>query len=203
MPQVAIPAISPDGGTYPSNEPATVTITTATAGANIRYTLDGTTPTETNGTLIAASSGTVSVTSTAQGTILKAIAFKTGWISSAIKSSAPYSMPQVAIPVFNPSGSDSPTFPMEVTITTATAGASIRYTVDMTIPTENTGTLISGSSATISLSSATVLRAVAFKTGWITSPVQTGTYKHAPGGGSDPCYPVAYPGCEDGGGEAD
>jgi hypothetical protein len=60
-PQVALPAFSPGAGMQATCDPVTVTITTTTAGANIRYTLDGTTPTETYGTLIAASSGTVSV----------------------------------------------------------------------------------------------------------------------------------------------
>jgi hypothetical protein len=177
---VSDPTISPDGGTYPSTPATSVTITTATAGANIRYTVDGSVPTESNGTLIAASSGAASVTSTAQGAVLKAIAFKTGWIPSAIKSSAPYLMPQVTTPSISPDGGIYPSNqPVTVTISTTTAGASIRYTLDGTVPTESNGTLIAASSGTVAVTSTaqgTVLKAVACKTGWLTSGVKSATY---------------------------
>ena len=178
MPQVAAPTLSPDGGTYPSTSPTTVTITTITSGANIRYTLDGTMPTESNGTLISASSGTVAVTSTAQGTVLKAIAFKAGWITSTVKSSAAYAMPQVATPDFNPPGGTS-SFDMDVQISTSTSGAYIRYTLDGTMPTESYGTLIQSQSGTVTVTPtrpATRLNAVAFKAGWTTSTDQGASY---------------------------
>ncbi len=179
MSQVATPTFNPDGGTYPSNEPVTVTITTTTAAANIRYTLDGTTPTATNGTLIAASSGTVAVTSTAQGTVLKAVAFKSSWVTSGVKS-ATYSMPQVAMPQFNPLGGPT-SFPVSVTITAATAGDGMRYTLDGTIPTATNGTLIAGSSGSVSITGPSVLKAVAFKIGWIPSAVKSASYVIKPG----------------------
>jgi hypothetical protein len=43
----AAPSFSPAGGTYSSGQ--TVAISTATSGALIRYTLDGSTPSETAG----------------------------------------------------------------------------------------------------------------------------------------------------------
>jgi hypothetical protein len=57
-----------------------VTITSATSGASIRYTTDGSTPTETNGTMY---SGPVNVGST--GT-LNAIAYETGFTDSTVTS---------------------------------------------------------------------------------------------------------------------
>jgi hypothetical protein len=42
--EVASPVISPGGGTY--NSPVTVSMTTSTKGAEIRYTLDGSVPTK-------------------------------------------------------------------------------------------------------------------------------------------------------------
>ncbi|HEY3325312.1 MAG TPA: FN3 associated domain-containing protein [Planctomycetota bacterium] len=63
--------------------------------------------------------------------------------------------------------------PIDVTITTATAGASINYTTDGTAPTPTAGTLYSGA---IHITQTTVLRAIAFKSGMSPSKVDTQTY---------------------------
>lgn len=73
---VASPTLSPGGGTYTSAQ--SVTISTTTDDASIRYTTDGSTPSETNGTLY---SSPVNISST---TTLKAIAFETGFFDSGI-----------------------------------------------------------------------------------------------------------------------
>lgn len=75
---VANPTFSPAEGTYSGTQ--SVTITTSTAGASIRYTTDGTTPTSTVGTIY---SGAVSINAT---TTLKAIAYKTGMSDSNVTS---------------------------------------------------------------------------------------------------------------------
>jgi Chitobiase/beta-hexosaminidase C-terminal domain len=84
--QCAKPTLTPPGysGTARS---VTVTIKTATAGAYLRYTLDGSTPTDGSsghGTRIAAASGKVSFGFDARGRTLKAIAYKAGWANSLI-----------------------------------------------------------------------------------------------------------------------
>jgi RHS repeat-associated protein len=56
----------------------------------MRYTLNGTTPSESNGVLIASSSGTVSVTPTTDGTTLQAIAFEGGMTDSDVYSATYY-----------------------------------------------------------------------------------------------------------------
>ena len=64
-----------------------VTIKTATTGAYLRYTLDGSTPTggpTGHGTLIAAASGKVGTITSPGGRTLKAIAYKAGWTNSLI-----------------------------------------------------------------------------------------------------------------------
>ena len=76
-PTVAAPTFSPAGGTYKGRQ--TVTISTSTAGATIRYTLDGTTPTESHGTVGAS----VSIRSS---TTLKALAYKSGMTASTVIS---------------------------------------------------------------------------------------------------------------------
>jgi RHS repeat-associated protein len=87
---VATPSFNPDGGTFFITQARTVTITTATAGANIRYTLNGTAPTATTGTLIGGSSGTVSVTPSTDGRTLQAVAFKPGMTDSLVYSATYY-----------------------------------------------------------------------------------------------------------------
>jgi Malectin domain/Chitobiase/beta-hexosaminidase C-terminal domain/Fn3 associated/DUF5010 C-terminal domain/PQQ enzyme repeat len=76
--QVAAPVFSPGGSTYFSTQ--NVTISDSTSGASIRYTLDGSTPSETAGTLY---TGPVNISSTAT---LKAIAYLTGDTDSPITS---------------------------------------------------------------------------------------------------------------------
>lgn len=78
---VAQPSFDPAAGTFSGS--VTVTISTTTTGASIRYTTDGSTPSQTNGTLISGTSGTVSISST---TTLMALAFKEGMEDSAVTS---------------------------------------------------------------------------------------------------------------------
>jgi hypothetical protein len=73
--QVAAPQFSPPGGTYTSAQ--TVTITTATTGATIHYTTNGTTPTATS----PAYTGPVTISATST---LQAIATKTGLTNSTV-----------------------------------------------------------------------------------------------------------------------
>ena len=80
LPRVAAPTFSPPAGTYSGTQ--SVTISSATSGASIRYTTDGSSPTSTSGTLYA---GPVSVPST---TTLRAIAYKSGMDDSAVSSAA-------------------------------------------------------------------------------------------------------------------
>ena len=72
-PTVATPTFSPDGGAYTTAQ--TVTISCATAGASIRYTLDGSTPTA-NSTLYS------SPITVSQTTTIKAIGIKSGMLNS-------------------------------------------------------------------------------------------------------------------------
>ena len=78
LPVVASPVISPAGGTFTTAQ--AVTVTTATIGASIRYTTDGSAPTETNGTLY---NGAIPISG---ATTLKAIAFEAGMIDSSVTS---------------------------------------------------------------------------------------------------------------------
>jgi hypothetical protein len=60
-----------------------------------------------------------------------------------------------------------------VAISTATPGASIRYTTDGSLPTPTSGVLYTGP---INVATTTTLRAIAFKDGWVSTNVDTQTY---------------------------
>jgi hypothetical protein len=78
--QAARPAISPAGGEF--QDLVTVTLTTTTSGAEIRYTTDGTVPTATSGTLYSAPFD-LAATST-----VIAVAYKSGMLDSRLASAS-------------------------------------------------------------------------------------------------------------------
>jgi hypothetical protein len=131
----------------------TVTISDATAGATIYYTTDGTTPT-TSSTLF---TGAITVSSTET---LEAIATATGYSASAAATATYTITPPTAAPLFNVNG-------RTVTISDATAGATIYYTTDGTTPTTSS-TLFTGA---ITVSSTETLEAIATAPGYSTSSV--------------------------------
>ena len=75
---VIAPVFSPGSGTYTSAQ--NVTIASTTSGASIRYTTDGSSPSETAGTIY---SGPVNIGAT---TTLKALAYKSGFTDSPVTS---------------------------------------------------------------------------------------------------------------------
>jgi RHS repeat-associated protein len=89
--QVATPTFAPNGGDVSGcayNYTYYVTIQSATSGALIRYTTDGTTPTPTHGTQIA--NGDRAVFTVAGHTTLKAMAYKSGMTNSSVRSADYY-----------------------------------------------------------------------------------------------------------------
>ncbi|HXA15060.1 MAG TPA: chitobiase/beta-hexosaminidase C-terminal domain-containing protein, partial [Opitutaceae bacterium] len=78
----------------------------------------------------------------------------------------------VAAPSFSP-GAGTYSSAQTVIINDSTSGASIRYTTDNSTPSETNGTVYSGS---ISISSTTTLKAIAYETGMTDSTVTSGLY---------------------------
>jgi hypothetical protein len=162
----ATPAFSPPPGTYTS--PQTVTISDATAGATIYYTTNGTTPTTSSTQYTDAI--TVSSTET-----IEAIATASGYSTSAV-ATATYTitgttLPPAATPSFSvPSGTY--TSAQTVTISDATAGATIYYTMNGTTPTTSS-TQYAGA---IVVSYTETIEAIATASGYSTSAAATATY---------------------------
>ncbi|MEA5359152.1 chitobiase/beta-hexosaminidase C-terminal domain-containing protein [Amycolatopsis sp., V23-08] len=100
---VAAPTFSPPGGTYSSAQ--TVTISSATSGATIRYTVDGSTPT-------ASSTQYTAPISVPNSRTVNAIALKSGSTTSAV-SSATYT---IGTQAGCPTQSDTPNFGSNVRI---------------------------------------------------------------------------------------
>ncbi len=160
--QCAAPTFNPAAGIYAV--PQSVTISTTTSGATIRYTTDGSTPSESAGTIY---SGAVAIS---VNTTLKAIAYLSGMADSPVTSGV-YHI-RCAAPTFNPPAGTYPSA-QSVTITTTTSGATIRYTTDGSTPSESSGTVYSGA---VPISVNTTLKAIAYLSGMADSPVTSGVY---------------------------
>ena len=159
---VAAPVISPLSKT--SNTPITVTLTTATAGAEIRYTLDGTDPDPS----AALYSGPFVV---GQSAVLKARAYKVDLTPSGI-SSVTYEL-KVPLPSFSPLGGTHLSSVL-VTVSDSQTGAEIHYTTDGVDPTLSDPVIASGGN--LDLDSSLALKARAWIEGWTTSDVRSSAY---------------------------
>ena len=170
----AAPSITPGDGSLISRFGSSVSVTLAstTTGATIWYTTDGSTPTETKGTVYTAPI-TITATPALQQITLKAIAYagdRDSPISNAnfvIQLGLAKARTQAATPTFSPAGGVY-TAPQLVTIASTTPGAAIRYTTDGTTPTPTTGTLYIGTPVTVAT---TTLNAIAYRSGNVPSSV--------------------------------
>ncbi len=158
------PTFYPSGGSY--TQSTYVYINCTTAEAVIRYTSDGSDPTESsqvyNGELYISSSVTI-----------KARAYKEGMEHSDVGSVSYYFSTgnSVATPVISPAGGTYSSS-QSVQMSCATSGATIRYTTDESIPT-STSTIYSGA---IMVSSTKTIKAKGFKTGLNSSATATATF---------------------------
>jgi len=158
---VAAPSFNPSGGgTYTTAQ--NVTISCATEGATIFYSIDGSTPS-------IPYNGPVNIAATAT---LKAKASKSGWTDSQI-TSAVYNINitpnTVATPTFNPPGGETYTTAQNVTISCATEGATIFYSIDGSTP-----SILYNEP--VNIAATATLKAKASKSGWTDSQITSATY---------------------------
>jgi hypothetical protein len=133
---VANPTFSPTPGNFSS--PMSVTIASATAGASIRYTTDGSTPTSSVGTLYA---GPVSISAN-DG--LQGYRLQSGMTDSAV-TSATYTSCRPRRSPIRPSAGAGDLLESDVRDDFFdNSRASIRYTTDGSSPTSSVGTLYAG-----------------------------------------------------------
>jgi hypothetical protein len=121
----AAPLITPDGGSFSSNQ--SVTLSTTTASAAIYYTLDGSTPT-TASTLYA---GPITISTE---TTLKAIASAPGFLQSAVSSATFTFTNQTPSVAFAPAAGTYSSA-QSVTLSDTDANATIYFTTDGSTPT--------------------------------------------------------------------
>jgi len=158
---VRAPQLSLPGGTYRAAQ--SVTITDPNPAAMLYYTLDNSSPSATNGTLIA-NGGSVLIN---QSETLRVIAVESGWTSSGVVY-AKYVL-GAAAPHLSIAGG---TFhnPQAVTVTESSPGVSLYYTLDNSTPSATNGTSIA-SGGVVNVTQSETLQVVAVANGWTPSGV--------------------------------
>ena len=160
---VALPVATPPPGLYA--EPVTVSLATTTPGASIRFTTDGSDPTETS----ALYTGPLGV---ATATDLAARAFKPGWSPSPVARAAyRFDYGTLAPPVFLPTPG---TYVTSVVVTlSGPPGASVHYTTDGSPPTA-ASPLYEGP---LTLTASATVRAASFEPDWSPSVPAEAAYE--------------------------
>jgi hypothetical protein len=164
LPTAATPSFSPAPGSFIGSQ--TVTLSDATSGAAIYYTVDGTTPT----TSSTPYTGAITVAAT---TTIEAIAAANGYTNSAVQSGT-YTinaLPSAATPTFTPAGGTYDVA-QSVVIADATSGATIYYTTNGSTPTTSSQVY----TTPLPISTTTTVKAIAGGSGFTTSPVASATY---------------------------
>ena len=159
LPTLTPPTLSPAAGEHTA--PVTVSIT-ADANTQIVYTLDGSTPTASSSVY------TTAISLSADGQV-RAAAIRDLVHMSGVTSGT-YSF-RPAPPTASP-GAGTYTAPVTVTLATVTPSAAIYWTSDGTEPTTSSNAY----TGTISVSTGTVLKAIAVRGGWPVSSTTTATY---------------------------
>ncbi|MDB5106889.1 MAG: hypothetical protein JWP91_4578 [Fibrobacteres bacterium] len=175
--KVIKPSIKPPAPTFKVS--MICTLSTTTPGATLVYTLDGSNPLAGN-PLTALSPLAIPLKAT---TTITAFAKKAGMVDSdTMKTTYTLEVPpsKVQAPIITPGGG---TFSgtLEATITCATDGALIWYTLDGSSPDTSSTHFTYAPNVPVKITKTTTLKAVATKNGFLTSDIALQTYKPIPG----------------------
>ncbi len=167
-PTAADPTFTPAPGTYATAQ--NVSLSSATTGATIYYTVDGSTPT----TSSAVYSAPIVVSATSL--TIRAFAAAAGYQSSPIVVGTYQIQGTAATPTFTPASGTSFSSTLSVSIADATPSASIYYTTDGSTPT-TASQLYSGS---FTISATTTVHAIATASGYTQSAQGAASYTYSP-----------------------
>lgn len=166
------PVFSPLPGNYFAS-PQTVTLASATAGAKIIFTTNGTMPTVCNdGTITNGFEYVGPGLQLSSATTLKAVAWKSNLVTSAVTGGAYTFLDRLSVPIpdlFFVRGDIKANGKLSVAAICRTPGALLRYTLDGSKPSPVAGTL--AGSALIDLNGDETLRAIAYLPGRANSAV--------------------------------
>jgi len=161
-PITAAPKITPDGGTFAASQ--TVKLSSATASADIYYTVDGTVPTP-------ASTRYAEPITVSEDTTINAMASAPNYVQSAVTSATFTFSDQTPAVAFLPAAGSYSTA-QKITLSDKNATAKIHYTTNGTTPTASsalyTGPITVGASLTI--------KAIAIASGLANSDVSAAAY---------------------------
>lgn len=162
--KVATPYGNPNGGMFATQQ--SVTASTNSPGATIRYTTDGSIPEESSPVISTSQSVLVSDPLT-----MRLKAWRVGWTASETAVLA-FSF-KVASPILSPPGgtySGSQT----VTVSSMSPDVSLHYTINGAEPTASDPTVTSG--ASVNVASSLTLKVKGWRTGWLTSDPVSANY---------------------------
>ncbi len=158
--KAAYPLFTPSTGNYALDQ--VVEISSATLGATIYYTTDGTNPSQSSNIYVTPLTISSPVT-------IKAIAYKFGWAYSETKE-AIFTFQPGSPAVYPPGGIYDAT--LDVTLSPSLIGSEIRYTLDNSDPTETSALY----TAPVLIDSSKILKAIAIKTGMENSEIAIAQY---------------------------
>jgi hypothetical protein len=168
---VAIPVFNISTGDYSSDQ--SITITCATSGADIHYTVNDTGPVSSSPVY----SSAISVSGHMTVMKIRAIAMKAGMLDSTEASvTITINYDKVSTPQFNPVGGTYKKS-QSVTVTCVTTGVTIRYTTNNIDPSATSGNVYSGP---VSVSANCTLKAIAYKSGMTDSTIASSDYYFTP-----------------------